>query len=37
VIVRANVAAAATTGSPTATTSGGYYIYQFTANGSITF
>ena len=29
--------AAATTGSPTITTSGGYRIYEFTASGSITF
>jgi hypothetical protein len=30
-------AAAATTGSPTITVSGGYRIYTFTASGSITF
>jgi hypothetical protein len=30
-------AAASTTGSPTITTSGGYRIYQFTGNGTITF
>jgi hypothetical protein len=29
--------ATATTGSPTVTTSGGYRIYAFTGNGSITF
>lgn len=31
------LAATATTGSPTVTTSGGYRIYAFTGNGSITF
>jgi hypothetical protein len=29
--------AAATTGSPTITVSGGYRIYKFTGSGSITF
>jgi hypothetical protein len=29
--------AASTTGSPTITTAGGYRIYQWTGNGSITF
>jgi hypothetical protein len=28
---------ATTTGSPTVTVSGGYRIYQFTGNGTITF
>lgn len=37
VILRALQAATATTGSPVATTSGSYYIYQFNGNGSITF
>lgn len=31
------IAASATTGSPTITVTGGYRIYKFTANGSITF
>jgi hypothetical protein len=30
-------AAASTTGSPTVTVSGGFRLYKFTANGSITF
>jgi hypothetical protein len=30
-------AAATTTGSPTITVTGGYRIYKFTGNGSITF
>jgi hypothetical protein len=30
-------AAVATTGSPTVTQAGGYRIYQWTGNGSITF
>jgi hypothetical protein len=29
--------AASTTGTPTQTTANGYYIYTFTASGSITF
>jgi len=32
-----NLAAAATTGSPTVTVAGGYRVYQFTSSGSITF
>jgi hypothetical protein len=30
-------AATSTTGSPTITVAGGFRVYQFTANGSITF
>jgi hypothetical protein len=37
VILRTEQAAITTTGSPVATTSGSYYIYQFNATGSITF
>ena len=37
VIIRATQAASATTGSPTATTSGSWYIYTFTGSGSITY
>jgi hypothetical protein len=37
VIVRALKEAASTTGSPVATTSGSYYIYQFNGDGSITY
>jgi hypothetical protein len=37
VILKSLSQATATTGSPTATTSGSYYIYQFNAAGSITY
>jgi hypothetical protein len=37
VIVKSAVAAVATTGSPSVTTSGGFYIYRYTSSGSITF
>ena len=37
VIIRSSVQATATTGSPVATTVGGDYVYQFNANGTITF
>jgi hypothetical protein len=37
VIISANIAAAATSGSPIFTTSGGRYIYEFRSSGSITF
>jgi hypothetical protein len=37
VIIKAPQAAASTTGSPTPYTSGGFYYYKFTGDGSITF
>jgi hypothetical protein len=37
IILKSLAQASATTGSPTATTSGSYYIYDFTATGSITW
>ena len=37
VILKTLTQASATTGSPTITTSGSYYIYDFTASGSITW
>ena len=37
VIIRSSVQATATTGSPVATTVGSDYVYQFNANGTITF
>ena len=37
VIIKTTSQAASTTGSPTVTTSGSYYIYQFTANGTISW
>ena len=37
VIIRTSTQATSTTGSPVATTVGGDYIYQFNANGTITF
>jgi hypothetical protein len=37
VILASAVAASATTGSPTITTSGGKTIYKFTGAGTITF
>lgn len=37
VIIRSDVEASATTGSPTETTVGGEYVYKFTASGTITW
>jgi hypothetical protein len=37
VILKSLNQARVTTGSPTTSTSGGYYIYTFTGSGSITF
>lgn len=37
VIVRSNIPAVATTGSPQVSTSGGFYIYRYTSSGSIRF
>ena len=37
VIIRTSTQATSTTGSPVATTVGGDYVYQFNANGTITF
>jgi hypothetical protein len=37
VIIRSSTQATSTTGSPTATTVGSDYVYQFNANGTITF
>jgi hypothetical protein len=37
IILKSLTQASATTGSPTVTTSGSYYIYDFTATGSITW
>ena len=37
IILRSPIQASATTGSPSASTSGSDYIYQFTGSGSITF
>ena len=37
VIIRTSTQAASTTGSPTVTTVGSDYVYQFNANGTITF
>ena len=37
IIIKTLSQASATTGSPTATTSGSYYIYDYTASGSITW
>lgn len=37
VIIRSSTQAASTTGSPVATTVGSDYVYQFNANGTITF
>jgi len=37
VIVRSSVEATSTTGSPSVTTDGAFFIYTFTGSGSITF
>jgi hypothetical protein len=37
VILKSTTQASATTGSPTATTSGSFYIYEFQSSGSITY
>jgi hypothetical protein len=37
VILRTQLTAASTTGSPIVTTDGGFNIYTFTGSGSITF
>ena len=37
VIIKSAIPAVSTTGSPSVTTSGGFYIYRYTSSGSITF